>query len=176
MVKRICFLFWVMCCVSTSSVMAQEEVAIEKTLRDFLEGGTNGEVERFRNAFVPDAVQRSVGKNGAMTGMTVRDLTSRIKPNEVMDRTTRIVSWSYAGNAATAVTETEYPTNKIIDLLNLLKINGEWKIVSRVFSRIEKDETVQSSTPAVASKVPAKTTTPAKKPAPVKKAVSDDGW
>lgn len=177
MVKRIvsiCLLGWL---AAVSPAWAQEEVAIEKTLRDFLEGGTNGEVERFKNAFVPDAVQRSVGKNGAMTGMTVRDLTARIKPNEVMDRTTRIVSWSYAGTAATAVTETEYPTNKIIDLLNLLKINGEWKIVSRVFTRIEKNESVQSSAPQVPSKAPAKGTTPAKKPAtPVKKAVADDGW
>lgn len=155
---------------------AQEEVAIERTLRDFLEGGTNGEIDRFRNAFVPDAVQRSVAKTGQVTGMTVRDLTSRIKPNEVMDRTTRIVSWSYAGNAATAVTETEYATNKIIDLLNLLKVNGEWKIVSRVFSRIEKGESVQSSSPAPVSKAAPKNTPAAKKPAPVKKAVSDDGW
>lgn len=174
---RILLSFSLVLILGLETAMAQEEVAIERTLRDFLEGGTKGEVDRFRNAFVPDAVQRSVAKSGQMTGMTVRDLTSRIKPNEVMDRTTRIVSWSYAGNAATAVTETEYPTNKIIDLLNLLKINGEWKIVSRVFTRIEKEENVQSSSPTpVAAKVPTKNAAPAKKPAPVKKVVADDGW
>lgn len=176
MARTLFFVCFILFFGAGTSAMAQEEVAIERVLRDFLEGGTNGEVDRFRSAFVPDAVQRSVAKNGVMAGMTVRDLTSRIKPNEVMDRTTRIISWSFAGNAATAVTETEYPTNKIIDLLNLLKINGEWKIVSRVFSRIEKDESVQSSAPTAVAKTGSKNTTPAKKTTPVKKAVSSDGW
>lgn len=161
---------------SFTSLMAQEQLAIERVVNDFLIGGTNGEVDRFRNAFVPDAVQRSIGTNGTVTGITVRELSSRIKPNQVMDRTTKIVSWSYAGNAATAITETEYPTNKVIDMLNLLKVNGEWKIVSRVFTRIDKTEEVTSSQKS-ATKPGGKpaSTPPAKKPAP-KRPASDDGW
>ena len=79
------------------------------------------------------------------------------------------------GDTVTVVGETEYPTSKIIDLLNLLKVNGEWKIASRVYSRIEKNENVVSSNPAPIAKVDlkskAKGTTQAVKP---KKA--DDGW
>jgi hypothetical protein len=68
-----------------------------------------------------------------------------------------------------------------------LKVNGEWKIVSRVFSRIDKGAMVSSSSPSVQmnstpvsasstnSKVqPAAAT--AKKPAAKPKPVSDDGW
>lgn len=167
------------------NIQAQsEEEAIKKTLNDYLDGGTNGDVQRFMNAFVPEAIQRSVGKSGAIAGMTVKDLASKIQPGQKMTRTTRIVSWSYAGTAATGVTETEYETSKIIDLLNLLKINGEWKIVSRVFSRIEKNEQVSASSGgSFAASIPAATTsttkgsaaTPAKK-APAKKPASDDGW
>lgn len=152
-----------------------DEELITQTLNDYLEGGTNGEVERFKNAFFSDAIQKSVGKNG-VTGMSVESLASKIKPNQKMERTTKIVSWSYAGTAATAITETEYPTSKIIDLLNLLKTNNEWKIVSRVYSRIEKGENVTSSNPIATAKVDpkAKGKTPAA--APVKKKVVDDGW
>jgi hypothetical protein len=152
---------------------------ITQTLNDFLEGGTNGEVERFKGAFFSDAIQKAVGKTG-VTGMSVETLASKIKPNQKMERTTRIISWSYAGTAATAVTESEYANNKIIDLLNLLKVNNQWKIISRVYSRIEKTEDVTSSNPVAAdSKAKGKTpaATSAAKPAPKpKKPVADDGW
>ncbi|MFN3589835.1 MAG: nuclear transport factor 2 family protein [Spirosomataceae bacterium] len=170
------FLFGILMLISSfMPTAAQEQLAIERVVNDFLIGGTNGEVDRFRNAFVPDAVQRSIGSNGTVTGITVRELSSRIKPNQVMDRTTKIVSWSYAGNAATAITETEYPTNKVIDMLNLLKVNGEWKIVSRVFTRIEKTDEVTSSQKTTAKPGAKPAIPPAKKPAP-KRPASDDGW
>jgi hypothetical protein len=160
----------------SASAQSDEEL-INQTLNDYLEGGTNGEVERFKKAFFSDAIQKSVGKAG-VTGMTVESLASKIKPNQKMERSTKVVSWSYAGTAATAVTETEYPTSKIIDLLNLLKVNNEWKIVSRVYSRIEKGESVVSSAPLIAAKADPKAkgkttaaTTPVKK-----KPVADDGW
>jgi hypothetical protein len=160
----------------SASAQSDEEL-INQTLNDYLEGGTNGEVERFKKAFFSDAIQKSVGKTG-VTGMTVESLASKIKPNQKMERTTKVVSWSYAGTAATAITETEYPTSKIIDLLNLLKVNNEWKIVSRVYSRIEKGESVVSSAPLSIAKTDPKAkgkttaaTTPVKK-----KPVADDGW
>lgn len=160
----------------SASAQSDEEL-INQTLNDYLEGGTNGEVERFKKAFFSDAIQKSVGKTG-VTGMTVESLASKIKPNQKMERSTKVVSWSYAGTAATAITETEYPTSKIIDLLNLLKVNNEWKIVSRVYSRIEKGESVVSSVPLIAAKADPKAkgkttaaTTPVKK-----KPVADDGW
>ena len=160
--------------ISNFAKAQSDEDLITNTLNDYLEGGTVGDVARFKKAFLTDAIQKSIGKTG-VTGMSVETLASKIKPNEKMERTTKIVSWSYAGTAATAITETEYPTSKIIDLLNLLKVNGEWKIASRVYSRIEKNENVVSSNPPPIAKVDlkskAKGTAPAGKP---KKA--DDGW
>ena len=165
--------------IQIASAQSDEEL-ITNTLNTYLDGGTNGEVDKFKSAFFSDAIQKSVGKTG-VTGMTVEALTSKIKPNQKMERSTKIVSWAYAGTAATAITETEYPTSKIIDLLNLLKVNNEWKIVSRVYSRIEKGENVTSSMPIQSEstktdakakgKSPTATTAPAKK-----KAVSNDGW
>jgi Putative lumazine-binding len=167
--------------VSVHVFAQSDEQAITTVVNNYLEGGTNGEVDRFKSAFFPDAVQRSIGKTG-VTGMTVEALASKIKAGTKMERTTKIVSWSIAGTAATAITETEYPTSKIIDMLNLLKLNGEWKIVSRVYSRLEKEEALQSSNPPALAKADisgkgAKTATgAAAKPVVKKKPVSDDGW
>lgn len=157
---------------SFGSVKAQtDEQLITNTLNDFLEGGTNGEVERFKGAFLRDAVQKAVGNNG-VTGMTVESLASRIKPNQKMERTTRVLSVSYANNAATAITETAYATNKIIDFLNLLKVGNEWKIVSRVYSRVELNEELNIAGAIPMAQAP-KPKAAAPKPA---KKVSDDGW
>lgn len=169
--KSICYLIAATLMISVSGFAQSEEDAIQKTVTDYLEGGTNGDVNRFKSAFIADAVQRSVSKAGGVTGISVNDLATKIKPGSTMDRTTKIVSWSYANDAATAITETVYSTSKIIDLLNLLKINGEWKIVSRVFSRMEPGEEVASNA-GMSKAAPSK----AAKPAPKKKVVDDDGW
>ena len=165
-------LMLVLLLAGVGEVTAQtDEQLINNTLSDFLEGGTNGEVERFKGAFLRDAVQKAVGNNG-VTGMTVESLASKIKPNQKMERTTRVLSVSYANNAATAITETVYATNKIIDFLNLLKVGGEWKIVSRVYSRVDLTEELNTVGGATVAKNQAKPKPAAK---PVKK-VSDDGW
>ena len=165
--------------LSLSAKAQSDAELITQTLNDFLEGGTNGEVERFKGAFFSDAIQKAVGKTG-VTGMSVESLASKIKPNQKMERTTRIISWSYAGTAATAVTESEYASNKIIDLLNLLKVNNQWKIISRVYSRIEKTEEVTSSNPIASADPKAKGKTPAGSAAKLvlksKKPAVDDGW
>ena len=158
--------------IGFGSLHAQtDEESINQTVNDFLEGGTNGEVERFRQAFFNDAVQRSIGTKG-VSGMTVDNLASKITPNQKMNRTTKILSVSYINNAAVAVTETVYATNKIIDMLNLLKVGNDWKIVSRVYTRVELDEDLNT----VGVSASLKPTAAKPKTAPKKKPVSDDGW
>lgn len=173
-IKRLLFL----CLLPMLSFAQSDEALIKKTITDYLDGGTNGQVDRFKSAFTSDAIQKSVSKSGSMIGMSVNELASKIKPGAVMDRTTRLVSWSYAGVAATAVTETVYANSKIIDLLNLVKVGNEWKIVSRVYSRLESDEEITSSGGEIAMKASSKKddfSAPAKA-APKKKPVVDDGW
>jgi hypothetical protein len=168
------YFFLILFLFSVVKTTAQtDEQGILLAVNNYLDGGTNGDVKQFESAFVNEAIQRSIGSNGEVIGMTVKSLALKLKPGQVMSRETRIVSLNYAGIAATATTETIYPTSKIIDLLNLLKINGEWKIVSRVYSRIGPDEEVTSSGGSIAK--PA-TKTAAKPATPKKKPVADDGW
>ena len=169
------FLLAIAFSLSVSAFAQSDEETITSTVNDFLEGGTNGEVDRFRGAFFKDAVQRAVGNNG-VTGMTVESLASKIKPGQKMDRSTRILSISYANNAATAITETEYATNKIIDMLNLLKVGNDWKIVSRVYSRVGLDESLATLGETKSVSKPTAAKPKATAPAPKKKVVADDGW
>lgn len=166
---------------SASSFAQSEDEAIKETLNNYLEGGAVGDTARLNRAFFGFANLRNLSKEGKVSEMPVKKFIAAV-PAGGAKWTSKIVNYSYAGTAATAVTEEELPTFKFVDFLNLLKINGEWKIVSRVYSRVEKGVSVASSSPsgggfttASAAATPAKTTTTAKKPAPKPKP-SDDGW
>jgi hypothetical protein len=172
--KVFCILSIILLVSFTNSLAQSDEQGILAAVNDYLDGGTKGNVNQFKGAFVPDAVQRSIGRTGKVIGMTVESLASKLKPGQTMSRETRIVSWSYAGIAATATTETIYPTSKIIDLLNLLMIDGRWQIVSRVYSRIGADEEITSSegnSYTTSTNTKAKASTAKKKVEAV-----DDGW
>lgn len=166
--------------ISANTFAQSEDEAIKETINNYLEGGSVGDTARLNRAFFSFANLRNLSKEGKVSEMPVKKFIAAV-PAGGAKWISKIVSYSYAGTAATAVTEEELPTFKFVDFLNLLKINGEWKIVSRVYSRVEKNVAVASSNPGggfstAASITPAKGNTPAaaKKPAPKKP--SDDGW
>ena len=112
---------------------------LEETLQHYLEGGTNGDLERLTKAFHPDAQMKFV-RDGQYREMPIKEYLSNVKVGQKANRKTRIVLVDITGNAATARTESEYDTFTFIDYFNLLEINGEWKIVSKIFYREEKNK------------------------------------
>jgi hypothetical protein len=169
-------------CFSVSTYAQSDDEGIKAALNDYLDGGSAGDTARLNRAFFPYANLRNLSKEGKVSEQPVKKFIASV-PAGGAKWVSKIVSYSYAGTAATAVTEEELPNFKFVDFLNLLKINGEWKIVSRVYSRVDKTIAVASSNPGggfstASSVAPAKGGTPAaasKKPAPKPKA-SDDGW
>ena len=105
---------------------------IEKTLNYYLEGGTNNDFETLKQAFHPTATMKFIGEEYTEVN-AIEFFKSRMKPGPKQKRATRIVSVNIAGNAASARLEIEYPSFMFIDYMNLLKIDGEWKIVSKIF-------------------------------------------
>lgn len=133
-----CFLF----CVSW--VLAQnspEEAAVRETLMNYLEGGTNGDTVRMSKAFHPSASMKYVDyKTGEYKDVPIKEFLDRLKTNagKKNGRKTRIVYTSISGTAAQAQLEIDGGTFYFHDYMNLLKINNEWKIVSKIFWREEK--------------------------------------
>lgn len=172
--------------IAVNTFAQSEDEAIKESINNYLEGGSVGDTARLNRAFYSFANLRNLSKEGKVTEMPVKKFIASV-PVGGAKWASKIVSYSYAGTAATAVTEEELPTFKFVDFLNLLKINGEWKIVSRVYSRVEKTVTVASSSPnqgggyansanSPASSLKAGTqSATTKKPAPKAKP-SDDGW
>jgi Putative lumazine-binding len=182
------FLFLVLLTGLNLRSFAQDDSMIRETLNNYLEGGTNGDTARLRKAFHPGALQRSLSKDNRLQDTPVAKFLAGAKVGQKMERTTKIVSYSYIGNAATAVVESEYEAFKYVDLLNLLKFGSEWKIVSRVFSRADIGQQIQGSgggsnsysttqsQPAASPLGKTTSATPAKKATKPAPKASDDGW
>lgn len=115
--------------------------AVTATLMNYLEGGTNGESERVVAAFHPNATMQYIdNKTGEHKIVPIGDFLARVKQNDgkKLDRTYKIVSMDISETAANAKLEIDGGSYIFHDYMNLLKINGEWKIVNKIFQRIEK--------------------------------------
>ena len=127
--------------LSYTSIIAQDTDygLVEKTVNYYLEGGTNNDFETLKKAFHETATMKYIGKEYTEVN-ALEFFKSGMKPGPKQNRKTRIAYINVAGNAASARLEIEYPTFTFIDYMNLLKIEGEWKIVSKIFHRRMKNE------------------------------------
>jgi len=162
--------------ISISSVAQSEDNAIKTTLNNYLEGITTGDTAKLNKAFHSTAVLKTFNTNtGKIQDFPVKTFIAKT-PSGGVEATGKINSYSYAGISASASIELAFSDFKYIDQLSLLKINDQWKIVARVFSRVDLATETKGS--AIAS--PAIKSTPkpaAKKPSTANvKPKKDDGW
>jgi protease I len=133
-----CFLFCVSWVLAQDS---QEEAAVKETLLNYLDGGTNGDTVKLNKAFHHSASMKYIdNKTGAYRDVPIAEFLNRAKANagKKSERKTKIVYTTISGTAAQARLEIEGGTYFFHDYMNLLKINGEWKIVGKIFWREEK--------------------------------------
>ena len=100
----------------------------------------SGDGDKVEKAFHPSATMKYIDvQSGEFKDVPIADYIARVKSNTTKsDRKIEIVALSIEGNAANGKIKIE--TDKVImyDYMNMLKVNGEWKIVSKIFSRINK--------------------------------------
>lgn len=127
----LCLLF---CFAASTQAQDSDYTMIEKTVSYYLDGGTNNDFETLKKAFHETAQMIYVDKEGKHQAVNALEFFGRVvKPGPKQDRQTRIVSIDVAGHTANAKLEIEYPTFSFIDYMNLLKIEGEWKIVNKIY-------------------------------------------
>jgi len=117
-----------------------EEAAVRQALDHYLQGHATGDGAHFRIAFHPEAKLFWV-QDGALRQRTSADYIAGAPGRPADDeaaRRRRIVSVDVAGTAASAKIELDYPAVRFVDYMSLLKIDGEWKIVNKIFHREAK--------------------------------------
>ncbi|MEY4955430.1 MAG: hypothetical protein RI981_1515 [Bacteroidota bacterium] len=147
--------------------------AIKATVNNYFEGLTTGDTAKLGKAFHSSAILRTVNAStGKIQDFPIKTFISKT-PAGGVKASTKLISYSYAGISGLAAAELQFADFKYIDLLSLLQVNGEWKIVTRVFSRVELDVTLKGS---ASSSPKATTSAPAKKSPANIKPKKDDGW
>lgn len=120
-----------------SSAQSTEETAVRACLEDYM----SGLGDRVEKAFHPSATMKYIDpQSGEFKDVPIADYIARVKANTggPGNRKIEIASLNIEGNAANGKIRIE--TEKVIlwDYMNMLKVNGEWKIVSKIFSRQSK--------------------------------------
>lgn len=106
---------------------------VEKTVKNYMNGLVGGNPEMIKMAFHKDATMKMIGEKGYESYNAIEALTTDLKASPEATTTTRIVSINITGNSATAQLEIQLAELTYIDFMQILKIDGDWKIVSKIF-------------------------------------------
>jgi hypothetical protein len=117
-----------------------DEQAIRRHIeRYYFEGVRHSDTAAAHRAFHPVAVMYSI-RDGKLAERSIPDWLTAIaerapkppKPDAVQRR---VVSVDVSGTAAVAKTELIQPDVVVTDYLSLLKVDGEWTVVGKIFDR-----------------------------------------
>jgi len=117
-----------------------DEDAIRRVVGYYFEGGTAGDSSIVAKAFHKSAMMFFVRDTAFVQMPIFSDYLARVaapRPaGAPRDQTKKeIVSIDIAGTAAVAKLRLTQPNAVLTDFMSLLKINGEWKIVNKIFDR-----------------------------------------
>jgi hypothetical protein len=122
-----------------SSVSAQgnkDEAAARMPLEAYFKGHATGDGAFMRQAFHPDAKICSNNPAGQLVCLTAEEFASRFTgkpPADEAQRKRTIEHIDVMGDAAYAKLILDYPAVKFTDYMTLMKVNGEWKIMNKVY-------------------------------------------
>lgn len=120
--------------MSTSPSIVSENDAIASTIKMYVDGGRSGQSTKMREAFHPEATIFGYAGDDLFAG-PIQKLFDWVDQNgPATDLQSRIAAIDVASTIATVRLELEnWSGRRFIDMFTLLKIDGHWKIISKVF-------------------------------------------
>jgi hypothetical protein len=112
----------------------------EEAVKACLENYMSGDGDRMEKAFHPSATMKYIdASTNEFKDVPIADFIARVKAStNKTERKIEIASMNIEGNAANGKIKIETDKAILYDYMNMLKIDGEWKIVSKIFSRMNK--------------------------------------
>ncbi|MFP2994749.1 nuclear transport factor 2 family protein [Spongiivirga sp. MCCC 1A20706] len=113
----------------------QEHKAIKKVVNQYLVGDTQKQFDTLKMAFHENAMMKYVSsKSGYQEYNALEVFKGDIGREPEKNRANEINYVDVTGRAASVKVTVTYPDRVVVDYVNLLKIDGRWKIVSKIFS------------------------------------------
>ncbi len=130
--KKLVLLFFTAGVFCTINAQESDYQLVEQTLNYYMKGGSNRDFNTLKKAFHETATMKYITDEGYKE-VNALEFFSGMKTGSRIDRKNRIAEITISGHAANARLELEYPDFTFVDMMNLLKIDGEWKIVNKIF-------------------------------------------
>ena len=126
-----------------------DEAAIRQTVQSYFDGGRTRDSLTLRKAFHPEA-RMLFAREGTLVVVPIAEYITRVgsdrlEPGEVDSTQRRVVSVDVVGDAAMAKIELKRPEAVLTDYMSLLKVDGRWLIVNKIFTRETHREHVSGS-------------------------------
>ena len=118
-----------------TGAQTSETEAVRVPLENYIKGHATGNGEFMRKAFHTEGNLIFIRDGNFMT-RSFADYISGFSGKPAPDEGSRkrsIESVDVSGNAAVAKIILDYPSARFVDYMSLLKIDGEWKIVTKIF-------------------------------------------
>ena len=115
---------------------AADKKAILDVIDTYVEGLRLGRVDLLKKSFYKDAIMYGFSAENEITEGSVQHLYDLIEKNGALSKVTSVNSILHqTANTASVLAELKNtsPNHNSIDYLSLMKINGEWKIISKVY-------------------------------------------
>lgn len=113
-----------------------DEVAIRGAVDDYFRANDEGRPELLYQAFQPSLVMYSVKPDGSLTGLDLARWAAKLSgasPRQPARK--RNIEWiEVHGDAASAETLSVFEDHQFRDFLSLLKVQGRWRIVGKVYA------------------------------------------
>lgn len=131
------FLFVILFAAFQTATAQSEIEAITNTLMDYIEGSTNGQPERLKDAFHPDLNLYTTDKEGNLKVWPGEKYIESTKEGEPTGEKGTIISIDYENKAAVAKVEISHPKSKnvYVDYFLLVKIKEKWTIIQKSYTR-----------------------------------------
>jgi hypothetical protein len=119
---------------ASAQTAAQEEAAVRAAVQSYFDGMMKGDQTLLKKAFHAESFLIGPGQKDANRIPFSSWHAGFTRPIEnPQEHRNSILSIDVAGNAAVAKTELDWPRVRYVDYLSLLKLNGEWKIVNKIW-------------------------------------------
>ena len=121
-----------------------DEAAIRQTVQHYFDGGRNRDSLALRKAFHPEA-RMLFAREGKLVVVPIGEYITRVgseklEPGEVDSTQRKVVSVDVVGDAAVAKLELKRLGALLTDYMSLLKVDGRWLIVNKIFTRETRPE------------------------------------
>jgi len=111
---------------------------IEETINSYFDGMVNHNSKSFSIAFQENATMKWIGEDYTEVN-AIKALSDYVNSNKTVKTKTKIITIRVEGEIASAQLELEYENFYFIDYMQMVKIKGIWKIVSKAYTKKPKE-------------------------------------